>query len=104
MRDVSTTAVGSAPTAPSSGLRSWTQAKPGGLEVDEPAGLAAPAPPPWPLLFVLELQQPHVVVEREALGRAPQDRADLAQGQAQPPPRVPETAHEADRLDGSGGR
>ena len=65
-----------------SGLRRWTQTELGGLEVDEPAGLAAAPPPPRPLLLVLELQQPHVIVEGEALGRTPQDRADLAQGQA----------------------
>src|SRR5215470_10499213 len=116
MRDVSTTAVRSrmsdrtggrrwAPTAPISGLRGWTQAELGGLEVDESTGLAIAAPPPWPLLLVLELQQPDVVVEREALGRAPQDRADLAQGQAQSPPCVPQAPHEADRLyRGGGGR
>src|SRR5215468_3316185 len=77
-----------APTASISGLRGWTQAELGGLEVDESTGLAIAAPPPWPLLLVLEFQQPDVVVEREALGRAPQDRANLAQGQAQPPPCV----------------
>ena len=54
---------------------SWrgTQTKPSALEIDQTAGLGRTrATPARPLLLFLELQQAHVIVEREALARSTQ--------------------------------